>query len=226
MISKEAAASKIDNTILKPAASLSEITGFITSSLNHGFNSVCISPSFIEKAKEIVSDKEKIAAVIGFPLGYSSIETKVFETKDAVKKGADFIDAVINISMLKSGKDGVNYLTKELSEIRNACIGKELRIIIETCYLNREEIDTITDIITRTKCDVVKTSTGFGTSGADTAVVKYIKSIAGSNLRIKASGGIKTYRQFIDLISAGADIIGTSSGISILSECCLHGEKK
>ena len=193
MISINELASKIDNTILKPGIEANVYYNFIKQSAGKDFNSICIPPVFVRDAMKLISSKDKIATVIGFPFGYNCVETKVFEAEKAINDGATFIDVVLNISLLKNcttNKTSIPLIEKELSSIRKATSGKELRIIIETCYLNEEQISLIVNLIIKTGCDVVKTSTGFGTCGADENGIRFLKSLTENKIKIKASGGI------------------------------------
>jgi len=156
-----------------------------------------------------------IAAVIGFPLGAMTTEAKVFEAKDAVKKGADEIDMVINIGMLKAGK--IDYIKNEIAEIKNAIGTKILKVIIETCYLSNVEKKAACRAALNAKADFIKTSTGFGTGGATFKDIKLMKSIAGDVMKIKASGGIKDRQTALKYIELGASRLGTSSGIKLIT---------
>jgi deoxyribose-phosphate aldolase len=174
------------------------------------FYSVCVPPYAVKECKGFLENSGvKITTVIGFPLGYNSTETKVFETEKAISDGADEIDAVINVSAFKSGKS--DYVLKELKELRKAAGERILKIIIETCYLTKEEIVKVCGLVSESGADFVKTSTGFGTGGAKTEDIALIKKSVPENVKIKASGGIKTLEHALELIKAGASRIGTSS---------------
>lgn len=216
MISYSKLAGKIDNTILKPTATLREIEDFIVKSKNVGFYSICIPPFFVKDGVKLIEDAGRISTVIGFPNGTSATGTKVFEVEEAVRNGAWAVDVVININALKSGS--YSYLENELLLVRKAAFGVELRVIIESCYLTKQEIVDITKLIMKTGCDVVKTSTGFGTGNATLEVVSLLKETTNGSIKIKASGGIKCIDDALSMIASGADILGTSAGLAILDQ--------
>lgn len=205
----------IDHTLLKPTATPGDIQGLCKEAREHQFYAVCIHPAYLEIAKSTLKDSEvKIAAVIGFPLGAMTPEAKVFEAKDAIKKGADEIDMVINIGMLKA--NNTDYIEKEIAEIKKAIGSKILKVIFETCYLTDVEKETACRTALNAKADFVKTSTGFGTAGATFEDVKLMKKIAGDAMGIKASGGIKDRETAIKYIELGVSRLGTSSGIKLV----------
>jgi len=206
----------IDHTLLKPTATPADIKKLCQEAKKHSFAAVCIHPCYLEYAKEILKDTPvKVAVVIGFPLGAITPEAKVFEAKDAIKKGADEIDMVINIGMLKAGE--TTYVTREITEIKKAVGDKILKVILETCYLNEEEKKTASRAALEAKADYIKTSTGFGSGGATFADVNLMKDIAGNQMKIKASGGIKDRETAMKYIELGASRLGTSSGIELIT---------
>ncbi len=211
--------SYIDHTLLKSTATLDDILTLCEEAKTHDFFSVCINGCYIHLAEELLRDSNvKICSVIGFPLGTSSSRSKIYEAEDAVAYGADEIDMVINLGLLKSGK--LNLVETEIASIKNIIGRKILKVIIETCYLSSEEISVASKIVESAGGDFVKTSTGFGTKGATLEGVSEIKKVISPNMEIKASGGIRdfiTAKAYIDL---GVARIGTSSGIAIL-----NGEK-
>ena len=177
--------------------------------------SVCIQPHFVSFAKQkLVESTVKVCTVIGFPLGQNHRETKVFETKKAISEGADEIDMVMNISLLKANKFHELYL--EIAEIKHACSGRVLKVILETCLLTHDEIIKACEIAKEAKADFVKTSTGFSTGGATIEHVRLMKKTVGDKLQVKASGGIRSLSEMQSMIEAGATRIGTSSGVKIL----------
>lgn len=209
--------SYIDHTLLKANVRLSEIDELCAQAVENNFCAVCVNPCNVAYAKQRLQNSQvKVCTVIGFPLGQNTTETKVFEAQNALASGADEIDMVINVGRLLDGD--LEYVAGEIAAVRNACKGSVLKVIIETCYLEPEQIKTITSICVTAGADFVKTSTGFGTRGASLDDVKTIKSAAGNGAQIKASGGIKT-REFAEtLILAGATRIGTSSGVQLVKE--------
>lgn len=214
MISKQELIGCLDATLLKPTATFQEFETFVDAHKDKGFYSLCLPPFFIKNARELTDCR--LSTVIGFPNGTSSIDTKAFEIQAAIADGADCVDAVLTIGAIKS--DAYDYIDRELSVLRKISAGRELRIIIETCYLTDTEKIMVTELIVKHKCDVVKTSTGFGTGNATIEDVKLLKSVTGNTVKIKASGGIKTLGTVIKMVNAGADLIGTSAALSILDE--------
>ncbi len=204
----------IDYTLLTSTASMEEIKKLCEDAIKYNFFSVCINPYYIGYAKELLENTNvKVCTVIGFPLGQNTTKSKVNETKNAIKEGTDEIDMVINISRLKqdfANKEESIYCINEIDKIKKACKGKVLKVIIETCYLSKEEIEYACQTILKTNADFVKTSTGFGTSGASLENIKIIKSVVGDKKMIKAAGGVKSYEDGLKYIDAGANRIGTS----------------
>ena len=205
----------IDHTSLKPQTTKKEIKILCNEAKKFKFASVCVNPCFVEfAAKELKGTEVKVCTVIGFPLGANTTETKVFETKDAIKNGAQEIDMVINVGNLKE-KD-YKYLTNEIAAVKKACGKKILKVIIETCLLSDKEKVEICKCIKNAKADFVKTSTGFSTGGACLEDIKLLKKTVKNSLLIKASGGIKTKDEMLKMIKAGANRIGTSKGTSLI----------
>lgn len=209
--------SYIDHTNLNSRATLKDIEKLCNEAMKYHFASVCVHPYYVPLATSLLKDSTvAVCTVIGFPLGENTIETKAFEAIDAVSKGATEIDMVINMSALKN-KD-YEYIKDEIEEIRDSIDGKTLKVIIETCYLDEEEIAKMTKICNETFVNYIKTSTGFGTRGASLEDIKIIKENKNEVLEIKASGGIKTYEQALSFIDAGATRLGTSSGVQIMEK--------
>lgn len=205
----------IDHTSLKPQTTKKEIKILCNEAKKFKFASVCVNPCFVEfAAKELKGTEVKVCTVIGFPLGANTTETKVFETKDAIKKGAQEIDMVINVGKLK--ENDYKYLTNEIAAVKKACGKKILKVIIETCLLSDKEKVEICKCIKNAKADFVKTSTGFSTGGACLEDIKLLKKTVKNSLLIKASGGIKTKDEMLKMIKAGANRIGTSKGTSLI----------
>lgn len=208
--------SYIDHTILKPSATEKDIIDLCEEAKEYNFYSVCVNSCFVPLAKQLVENSSvKICSVVGFPLGAMSTEAKVFEAKKAVEDGADEIDMVMNIGLLKSK----NYfrVLKDISDVK-AAIGKvPLKVILEISELSKNEIILACEICLDAKADFIKTSTGFSKSGATLTAVKIMRKTVKNKAKIKASGGIRDYETALKFIDAGADRIGTSSGIAIVT---------
>ena len=208
-------ASYIDHTLLRPDASVRDIERLCDEACENGFFGVCIHSSWISRACHLLSGTSiAVVSVGGFPLGASSTETKCFETKHAFDKGATEIDVVLNIGRLKQGDDV--YVGHELYEIVRSADGNPVKIILETCFLNREEKIRACRLAVENGAAFVKTSTGFGSAGATVADVNLLSECAGSNVGIKASGGIRDTATALAMIEAGARRLGTSSGVVIV----------
>lgn len=208
----------IDHTLLKAEATKEQVANLCEEAKKYNFATVCINPSYIELSKELLKDSNvKIATVIGFPLGANTKEVKAFETSDAINKGAEEVDMVINIGALKN-KD-YNTVKEDIEAVVNAAAGKALvKVIIETALLTKEEKIKACELSLEAGADFVKTSTGFSTDGANIEDIKLMKSVVGDKLGIKASGGIRDFSKAKEMIEAGATRLGTSSGIEILKE--------
>ena len=197
----------IDHTLLKAVSDEKGILDICKEAVEHKTASVCIPPSYVKLAKEKFPSLN-VCTVIGFPLGYSTTAVKVFETEDAVKNGADEIDMVINIGDVKNGS--FDKATEEISAVRKAAEGKILKVIIETCYLTEEEKIRLCKCVTDGGADYIKTSTGFGTAGAQKEDIVLFKNNIGKDVKIKAAGGIRTKEAMEEFIELGCDRIGTS----------------
>ena len=197
----------IDHTLLKAVSDEKGILDICKEAVEHKTASVCIPPSYVKLAKEKFPSLN-VCTVIGFPLGYSTTAAKVFETEDAVKNGADEIDMVINIGDVKNGS--FDKVTEEISAVRKAAEGKILKVIIETCYLTEEEKIRLCKCVTDGGADYIKTSTGFGTAGAQKEDIVLFKNNIGKDVKIKAAGGIRTKEAMEEFIELGCDRIGTS----------------
>ena len=209
----------IDHTNLKNTATLKDIEKLCNEAIKYKFASVCVYPYYVKLAYNLLKDTNiNVCTVIGFPSGMSTKETKVYEAIDAIEKGANEIDMVINIAALKN-KD-YDYIKEEIEEIRDAIDGKVLKVIIETCLLTKEEIIKMTEICNETFVNFIKTSTGFSEYGARVEDVELINENKSEILEIKASGGIKDYDTLEAMISAGATRIGTSSGVKLMENNC------
>ena len=205
----------IDHTNLKLDATLKDIEKLCNEALEYGFASVCVHPYYVPLASKLLKNSSiAVCTVVGFPLGCNTMSVKEYEAIDSINNGAAEIDMVINLAALKN-KD-YDYIKKEIETIRDSIGGHVLKVIIETCYLNEDEIIKLTEICNDTFVNFIKTSTGFGTRGASVDDISIINSHKNEVLEIKASGGIKTKKQMIDMIEAGATRIGTSHGVEIM----------
>lgn len=206
-----------DHTLLAANATRSEVEQLCKEAKEYDFMSVCVNPYFVPLAKkELAGSDVKVCTVIGFPLGQMSTKAKAFEANDAVKMGADEVDMVINVSALK-GQD-YDYVRNEIHEIKEACEGKLLKVILECCYLSKEEIKKASELAKEAGADFVKTSTGFGKGGAKAEDVKIMRETVGSDMGVKAAGGIHTLADFKAMVDAGANRIGCSHSIQIMEE--------
>jgi len=199
---------KVDHTFLKQFATWEDIKKICNQGIENEVASVCIPPSFVKKAKDYVGEKLKVCTVVGFPNGYNTTETKVFETENAIENGADEIDMVINIGWLKEKQ--YDLLLEEINQIKAACSGKILKVIIETCLLEKEEKIKMCEIILKSNADYIKTSTGFSTAGATFEDIELFNNEIQKNKKIKAAGGIKDFADAEKFINLGADRLGTS----------------
>lgn len=207
----------IDHTLLKADASLADIKKLCDEAKEYDFKSVCVNTCNIEFCKkELEGSDVLVCCVVGFPLGQMSVEAKVFETEDAIKKGADEVDMVINIGRLKD-KD-YDYVSDEIRQIKKVCKDKTLKVIIEACLLTDEEKVEACRCAMRADADYVKTSTGFSLHGATFEDVKLMKETVGNKCKVKAAGGVRSKEDFEKMIALGAERIGTSSGTKLIEK--------
>ncbi len=212
----------IDHTLLKQDATKSQIDHLIDEAIEYDFASVCVNPTWVAHAQSRLKDSDVlVCTVIGFPLGANTTETKVFETKDAISKGADEIDMVINVGALKDGNDELVY--NEIKAVVEASEGRTVKVIIETCLLTDDEIVRVCKLAKEAKATFVKTSTGFSTGGATFEAVKLMKETVG-DMDVKASGGVRDYETMVKMVELGATRIGTSSGVSLMNKKEENGE--
>ncbi len=202
-----------DHTNLSPDAGWDSIKKTVDEGIRFGTASVCIPPCFVKRASEYAAGKVKICTVIGFPCGYNPTEVKVAETAAAVRDGADEIDMVINVGALKDGD--TDFVSSEIKEIRDACAGKILKVIIECCLLTDSEMAEMCRIVADAGADYIKTSTGFSKGGADPHNVKILCDNAPEGLKVKAAGGISSLDDAEEFLSLGADRLGTSRLVKI-----------
>ena len=216
---KKDLAQMVDHTQLRAYAVKEDFEKLCKEAADYGFKMVAINSYPVELCSKLLKGTGvHVGAAIGFPLGQTTIENKVHETKQAIENGADEIDYVINIGKLKE-KD-YDYIEREMTEIVKACREKNIlsKVIFENCYLTDEEKIKVSEIAAKVKPDFIKTSTGFGTGGATLEDVKLMKSIVKDGVKVKAAGGIRDLDTFLAMVEAGAERIGTSAGIEIMNE--------
>lgn len=214
MMDKNTILKMVDHTLLAQTATWDEIRQILDDAMHYGTASACIPAAHVRQAAEYVDGKLPICTVIGFPNGYNTTAVKVFETKDAIANGASEIDMVINMGLLKDKK--YQELEAEIRQIHEACDGKILKVIIETCLLTEEEKIKMCEIVTNAGAEYIKTSTGFSTGGATFADVELMKKHIGENVKIKAAGGISSFDDAEKFVCLGAERLGTSRLIKIL----------
>lgn len=203
-----------DHTLLAPTATWEQIRALCDEGMAYHTASVCIPPCYVRQAKSYVGDRLAVCTVIGFPNGYATTASKVFETEDAVRNGADEMDMVIHLGALKAGDDA--FVLREIRAVRAACVGKILKVIIETCSLTEEEKIRMCGIVTESGADYIKTSTGFAAGGATREDIRLFAAHVGKGVRIKAAGGISTLSDARDFLSLGADRLGTSRLVKLV----------
>lgn len=211
---KKEVLSYVDHTLLGQTATWDDIREILDDGIKYGAASACIPASYVKQAAEYVQGKLPICTVIGFPNGYNTTAVKVFETKDAIRNGASEIDMVINIGQVKNGK--YDEVENEIRQIHEACDGKILKVIIETCLLTEEEKIKMCEVVTNAGAEFIKTSTGFSSAGATFEDVKLMKEHVGKNVKIKAAGGISSFDDAEKFIELGASRLGTSRLVKIL----------
>ncbi|MCL2873309.1 MAG: deoxyribose-phosphate aldolase [Defluviitaleaceae bacterium] len=204
----------VDHTLLSPSSTSEQITSLCDDGINFKTASVCIPPSFVKLASKYVFGKIAVCTVIGFPSGYSTTKSKIFEASTAIEDGADEIDMVINIGRLKERK--YNDVLSEIKKIKSECEGKLLKVIIEACLLTNDEKIKMCEIVTESGADYIKTSTGFSSGGATFEDIELLSKYIGKNVKIKASGGINNFEDAEKFIKLGAQRLGTSRLINII----------
>ena len=205
----------IDHTLLKQDATPEQIIQLCNEAKHYDFISVCVNPHYVPLASEVLEGSGvKVCTVVGFPLGMNMTKTKIQETQLCIAQGATEIDMVINVGMLKAGHD--EYVENEIRELKAVCGNLILKVILETCLLSDEEIVRACTLAKNAGADFVKTSTGFSTGGATIHAVKLMRETVGPEMGVKASGGVRTHEDLINMIEAGANRIGTSSGAKII----------
>lgn len=211
----------VDHTLLTQTATWEEIKQICDDAIQFGTASVCIPASYVKRAKEYVGDRMAVCTVIGFPNGYSTTATKVFEAKDAIANGADEIDMVVNLGYVKDGR--FDLLLDEIKQIKGACGSHILKVIVETCLLTEEEKIRMCQIVTESGADFIKTSTGFSSAGATFDDVALFRQYVGPHVRIKAAGGISSLEDAERFIELGATRLGTSRIIKLIKNEEAHG---
>ena len=205
---------KVDHTLLLQTATWDEIKSLCDDAIKYNTASVCIPPSYVKRAKDYVQDKLCICTVIGFPNGYNTTEVKCFETSNAVLNGADEIAMVINIGYVKDSR--FDLVLDEINAVKNACNGRLLKVIIETCLLTDEEKIKLCKIVSESNADYIKTSTGFSTGGATKDDIKLFADNIYGDLKIKAAGGISSLEDAENFVNIGASRLGTSRIVKII----------
>ena len=206
--------SRVDHTLLKQDATWEQIRTLCDEGMAYHTASVCIPPSYVRRAAEYLGGRRPVCTVIGFPNGYSTTKAKLFETEDAVLNGADEIDLVINLGMVKN-RDWDSLLV-ELQAVRGVCSGKVMKVIIETCLLTQEEKVKLCELVSASGADYIKTSTGFSTGGATPEDVALMAAHVAPGVKIKAAGGISTLADAEELLRLGADRLGTSRIVKLV----------
>ena len=206
----------VDHTLLKQEATWAQVKELCDDAVHYGTASVCIPASYVRRAKEYLGGRMRVCTVIGFPNGYSTTAVKAFETQDAVRNGADEIDMVINVGWVKDGL--YDQVLDEIKQVKAACGGRVLKVIVEACLLTEEEKIEMCRVVTQSGADFIKTSTGFSTGGATFDDVALFAKNIGPNVKIKAAGGIQSLDDAENFLSLGASSLGTSRIIRILKD--------
>lgn len=207
----------IDHTVLRPDATKNDVLRLCQEAKEHRFTVIFVPPCYVDEAVAAVAGAAiRVGIPIGFPLGGHTTKTKVAEAVEAVARGAQVLDMVINVSRLKSGDR--EYVRKDIAEVVNATPGVEHKVILETCYLTQQEKQTACQLVVEAGADYVKTSTGFGPAGATVADVRLMKEAVAGRAKVKASGGIRDWKTTRAMLESGADRIGTSASLAILVE--------
>ena len=216
-MNKRTLAKMMDHTLLKATATPEQIDALCDTAVTLSTASVCVNPCYVSRcAKRLAGTGVLTCTVVGFPLGASTTAVKAFETADAVKNGADEIDMVINIGLLKAG--AVDDVEQDIRAVVEAANGKTVKVIIETCYLTDEEKVAACEAASRAGAQFVKTSTGFGTAGATAQDVALMKQSIPAGMKVKAAGGMRSYGDVLPVLEAGADRLGVSASVAILAE--------
>ena len=215
-MTREEILARVDHTLLKPEARWQDVRRICDEAVENRTASICINPCYVRQAAEYLAGRVPVCTVIGFPLGATSTQAKIEETKQAMLDGAQEFDMVINIGALKAGD--LDYVEREIRALKETVGDKILKVIVETCLLTQEEKETMCEIVPRVGADFIKTSTGFSTGGATFEDIALFARCVKGRCRIKAAGGIRTVQDMEEFIRLGADRLGTSSAIKILGE--------
>ena len=216
MMDKKEMLKTVDHTLLTQTATWEEIRKILDEGIKYQTASACIPAAYVKQAADYAEGRLPICTVIGFPNGYSTTAVKVFETKDAIENGAEEIDMVVNIGWVKDGK--YQEIEDEIRQIHEACGGKILKVIIETCLLTEEEKIRMCETVTSAGAEFIKTSTGFSTAGATFADVELMRKHVGKEVKVKAAGGIASLEDAEKFIALGADRLGTSRIVKIIKQ--------
>lgn len=214
-MTKEEILKHVDHTLLKSVSTWDEIQRLCEEAVKNHTASVCIPPSYVKRVAEVYGDRLNVCTVIGFPLGYSTTETKVYEAQKALADGAGEVDMVINLGDVKNHE--FSRVTREIEAVKKAAGSRVVKVIIETCCLTEEEKKELCKCVTDAGADYIKTSTGFGTAGAKIEDIRLFKQYIGEGVKIKAAGGVKTREDLEMFLEEGCDRIGTSSALKLLS---------
>ncbi len=213
-MNKEAILKKVDHTLLAQTATWAQIQQILDDAMRYETASACIPAAYVKQAAEYVAGRLPICTVIGFPNGYSTTAVKVFEAQDALANGAAEIDMVINIGFVKDGRYAE--VEEEIRRVHEACQGRILKVIIETCLLTEEEKIRMCEVVTRAGAEFIKTSTGFSTAGATREDVALMRAHVGTEVRVKAAGGIADFADAEEFVALGADRLGTSRLVKLM----------
>lgn len=208
--------SHVDHTLLSPTATWDEIKQIVDDGIAYGCASVCIPPSYVQSAAEYADGQVKICTVIGFPNGYSTSLVKAVETRDAIAAGADEVDMVVNLGLVKMGE--WEAVERDIAEVRDECRGRIMKVIVETCLLTDDEKVKLCQVVADAGADYIKTSTGFSTGGATFEDVQLLCDNAEDGLRVKASGGISDFDDAAKYLELGADRLGTSKLVKLVKQ--------
>lgn len=208
--------SHVDHTLLKQEADWEEIRNIVDQGVKYQCASVCIPPAYVKRAVEYAQGRVKVCTVIGFPNGYNTTQVKCFETADAVKNGAEEIDMVVNLGWVKDGL--YDQVLEEIREVKKACQGKTLKVIVETCLLTQEEKIRLCQVVSQSGADYIKTSTGFSTGGATFEDVALLREHSAPHVKVKAAGGISSKEDGEKFLTLGADRLGTSRLVKLAEQ--------
>ncbi len=208
--------SHVDHTLLKPTATWQAILALCEEAVKYGTATVCIPASYVGKAHEHFGDSLKLCTVVGFPLGYDTTESKVFQAKDAIAKGAEEIDMVVNLGWVKDGL--FDKVTEEIRKVKEACGDKVLKVIVETCYLTEQEKIALCGCVSQGGAQYIKTSTGFGAGGATVEDILLFKQHIAPHVKMKASGGVRTREDMETYLRLGVDRLGASGAVAALKD--------